>query len=164
MNLQQAIKFLDKQIVNPSQGLPEEIFLFISRTTPLVNVDLLIKDNQGRTLLAWRDDQYCGQGWHLPGGIVRFKEKLETRVKKVAATEIGTSVKFDPTPMAINQCIHHGRDNRSHLISILYQCSLPSTFVPKNKGLSHRDAGYLQWHRGCPNNLIKFHEMYRQYI
>jgi len=44
MNIHEAIKFLDKQIPNPSLGLPEEVFLFISRTTPIVNVDLLIKD------------------------------------------------------------------------------------------------------------------------
>ena len=56
MNIHKVIEFLDKQISNLSLGLPEEIFLFVSRTTPLVNVDLLIKDENGRTLLSWRDE------------------------------------------------------------------------------------------------------------
>ena len=44
MNISEAIEFLDTEIANPSLGLPEELFIFISRITPMVNVDLLIKD------------------------------------------------------------------------------------------------------------------------
>jgi len=163
MNIRKAIEFLDKQISNPSLGLPEEIFLFISRTTPLVNVDLLIKDENKRTLLAWRDDQYCEKGWHVPGGIVRFKEKLETRVLKVAKAEIGAVVKFDPVSIAINQMMCE-RNTRGHFISILYKCFLSSKFIPKNKGLSEKDPGYLMWHDSCPENLLKVQEIYRDYI
>lgn len=163
MNIREAIEFLDKQISNPSSGLPEDVFLFISRITPIVNVDLLIKDEKGRTLLSWRDDQYAGVGWHLPGGVVRFKENMEKRLLKVAEKEIGTVVEFDPVPIAINQviCDH---DTRGHFISILYKCFLSSKYIPKNTGLSKTDNGYLMWHDSCPVNLIKVHEMYRKYI
>ena len=165
MNIADAIAVLNKQVPNPSAGLPDELFYYVSRITPLVNVDLLIKDENGRTLLAWRDDQYCGKGWHVPGGIIRFKETFETRVKKVAETEIGVDINFDPVPIAINELIHPERDIRSHFISVLYKCFLPSTFIPENKGLSHKDVGYLVWHNSCPDNLIKFHEIYyRKYI
>jgi colanic acid biosynthesis protein WcaH len=88
MNIAEAIAVLDKHVPNPSTGLPDELFYYISKTTPLVNVDLLIKDEKGRTLLSWRNDQYCGRGWHIPGGIVRLKETLEARVKKVANLSI----------------------------------------------------------------------------
>lgn len=164
MNISDAIAILVQHVPNPSLGLPDEVFYYISRTTPLVNVDLLIKDENGRTLLSWRNDQYCGEGWHVPGGIVRFRETLETRVKKVAETEIGVNVDFDMVPIAVNQCIHHERDIRSHFVSILYKCSLPSTFIPENKGLSQENAGYLMWHDFCPDHLINFHEMYRKFI
>lgn len=164
MNIADAIEILDKHALNPSVGLPDEVFFYISRTTPLVNVDLLIKDEFGRTLLSWRDDQYAGKGWHLPGGIVRFKETLETRVKKVAETEIGALVDFDPTPITINQIIHKERALRGHFISILYKCSLPAAFVPENKGISNIDSGYLMWHDTCPSNLLKLHEIYRKFF
>ncbi len=162
MNIHQAIQFLDKQIRKPSLGLPEEVFLFVSRVTPMVNVDLLIKDEKGRTLLSWRDDQYAGTGWHLPGGILRFKESLETRVIKVAEKEIGVAVKFDPVPITINQtiCPHN---TRGHFISILYQCFLSGKFIP-NTGLKKKTIGYLQWHDSCPINLVKVHKIYSRYI
>lgn len=164
MNISDAIAVLNKQVTDPSAGLPDELFFYISKTTPLVNVDLLIKDEKRRTLLAWRKDQYCGQGWHVPGGIVRFKEKLGTRLKKVAKTEIGSDVNFDPIPIALNQVICPKRDIRGHFISILYKGSLPSTFVLENKRLAPDDTGYLKWHDVCPANLLKVHEMYRKYI
>ena len=163
MNIHETIELLDKQISDPSSGLPEEVFFFISRLTPMVNVDLLIKDENGRTLLSWRDDSFAGAGWHVPGGIVRFKEKLEERVQKVAETEIGTVVEFVPVPVTINQviCDH---DTRGHFISILYKCFLPSKFIPTNTGLTNTDKGYLMWHDSCPENMVKVHEMYRKYI
>lgn len=164
MNIADAIAVLTEQVPNPSEGLPDELFYYVSRITPLVNVDLLIKDENGRTLLSWRDDQYCGKGWHVPGGIVRFKETLETRVKKVAETEIGVNISFDTIPVAVNQFIYPDRDIRSHFISILYKCFLSGAFVPQNKGLSHGDRGYLMWHDSCPVNLIEVHKIYRKYI
>ena len=163
MNIHETIELLDRQISNPSLGLPKEVFFFISRLTPMVNVDLLIKDENGRTLLSWRADSFAGAGWHVPGGIMRFKEKLEERVQKVAETEIGTVVEFDPVPVTINQviCKH---DTRGHFISILYKCFLSSKFIPTNTGLTNTDKGYLMWHNCCPENMVKVHEMYRRYI
>lgn len=158
-----AIEFLEKKIPNPSSGLPEEVFRFISRVTPIVNVDLLIKDEKGRVLLAYRDDPFVGAGWHLPGGIVRFKEKLERRLLKVMEAEIGTLVEFDPVPVTVNQiiCKHN---TRGHFISILYKCFLSGKYIPKNKGLSKKDNGYLKWHASCPEDLIKVHQIYKKYI
>ena len=164
MTKRKAIKFLDEQIPNSSLGLPREVFLFVSRMTPLVNVDLLIKDENGRTLLSWRDDIYAGSGWHVPGGILRFKENLETRILKVAEKEIRAVIKFDPIPIAINQviCSHN---SRGHFISLLYKCFLSGKFIPKNTGLKKTDNGYFQWHDSCPKNLVKVQQkMYKKFI
>jgi colanic acid biosynthesis protein WcaH len=163
MNIGAAIEILDRSIENPLLGLPEEIFLFISRITPIINVDLLIKDENKRTLLSWRDDRYAGKGWHLPGGILRFKESLETRVKKVAENEIGINIMFNPAPIAFNQIINDS-DIRGHFISFLYECYLPSTFIPQNKDISEKDKGFLKWHYACPVDIIKVHEIYKIYI
>ena len=164
MEIKKAINLLESLIKDPSEGLPEDIFLFISKITPMINVDLLIKDEKGRTLLAWRDDEYAGKGWHIPGGIIRFKETLETRLKKVIKSEIDAQVQFEPVPIAINEMINKKEDIRGHFISILYKCSLSSSFVPENKGLTEKDPGFLKWHKNCPDNLLKFHEIYRKYL
>lgn len=163
LNTDAAIATLIEAVPNPSLGLPDNVFYYISRTTPMVNVDLLIKDESERTLLSWRNDSYAGKGWHIPGGIVRFKETLEKRVEKVAESEVGTAVRFDPMPIALNQ-IFHERDIRGHFISLLYKCFLPGTYEPRNEGISAGDAGYLKWHDRCPEDLLDLHEIYREYI
>lgn len=162
MDIGKAINYIEKQIKNPKNGLPEEVFLFVSRLTPLVNVDLLIQDEDGRTLLSWRDDIH-GTGWHIPGGIIRFKEKAEDRVFKVMEKEIGKSIKFDPEPIMFHQFICKHK-TRGHFISILYRCFLSKNFILKNKDLKEGDKGYLRWHKKCPINLIESHKIYRKFI
>jgi colanic acid biosynthesis protein WcaH len=65
---EEALAVLDSWAVNPAAGSPYELFLFISRLVPMVNVDLLIYDEEGRILLTWRDEEIHGVGWHIPGG------------------------------------------------------------------------------------------------
>lgn len=164
MQLLDAINLLDEKVPNPTEGLPDEIFYYISRTTPLPNVDLLIKDENNRTLLAWRDDVYSGKGWHIPGGIIRYKETMENRIQQVALRELGTKVEYDLTPMAVNEMIHKEMADRGHCISILFKCFLSSGFTPKNEGKTVETPGYLKWFDKCPDNLLSWHEVYRKFI
>ena len=83
------------RIGNARDGLPEDVFRLVSQLTPLVNVELLINDKNKGTLLTWRHDEFYGPDWHLPGGIIRFKEFAATRIEKVAMSELGASVSFE---------------------------------------------------------------------
>lgn len=164
MNLTDAINIIKNNVNDPAKGLPQDVFLLLSSMTPLVNVDLLIKDENGRTLLAWRDDLHSSTGWHIPGGIIRYRETLETRLQKVAQTEIGVdSIKYHPKHIEVNEFIHFEREERCHFISFLYECYLPSDFIPKNKS-KDLYPGYLQWHDTCPSNIIKYHRQFSEHI
>ena len=163
MKIKNAIYTLDSHTEEPEKGLPHDFFTFISRKTPMINVDLLIKDKKGRTLLSWRKDKYFDAGWHVPGGIIRYKEKMEHRINEVARLEINTKVKFDKEPLAINQIILAQKE-RGHFISFLFCCSVKEGFEPENKGLKPGDPGYLKWHDKCPTNLLKVHRIYKKYI
>ena len=89
--------------MDPAVGLPKEVFHFISRLTAMVYVDLLVKDDTNRVLLSWRDTEFSSAGWHVPGGIIRYKDSLEERIKKSALTEIGADVNYDPNPVPITR-------------------------------------------------------------
>jgi colanic acid biosynthesis protein WcaH len=163
MNINEAVEFLEKQIEDPKVGLPEEIFLFATRITPMINVDLLIKDENGRTLLSWRDDEDAGTGWHIPGGIIRFKEKIETRIQKVIEKEIGLPVEYKRVPIEINQLICQ-KVTRGHFISLLFRCFLSNKYILNNDGKKVNERGFLKWHEDCPSNLIKVHDIYRKFL
>ncbi len=164
MKVSAAIETLEQSVRDPSAGLPDEVFYYISKTTPLINVDLLITDGAGRVLLAWRDDEYSGTGWHVPGGIVRFKETLEQRIREVARTEIGAAVEFSRVPVAVTQFIRSDRDVRGHFISLLYVCRLAPDFEPENVPHPEGVPGFLKWHDRCPADLLEVQDPYREYI
>ena len=165
MELEDLIRRLETLVPEPRKGLPDEVFRLVSRLTPLVNVDLLIKDDGGRTLLTWRDDGLSPAGWHVPGGIIRFQETAATRIAAVARRELQAEVKFEPAPLAINELIDPAQRTRGHFISLLYRCRLTtplpegSRFLP---GKPRRDA--WMWHAACPEDLIPVHGIYRPFF
>lgn len=159
--LNEALKF----IPNAQNGLPQEAFYFVSQLTPLINVDLLVKNKQGQSLLSWRDDQFYGPGWHIPGGIIRFKEPIEDRIRKVAETELGCRVRFAPAPINVRSLVSTERDIRGHFVSLLYLCELDSEPDPARHCDSMMpQSGQWSWHHGAPFNLIKQHEFFRPFI
>ena len=163
--MKKNILLLEKYIRNPKKGLPHNFFLFLSRVTPLINVDLLIKNKKNETLLTWRNrgEKYPA-GWHVPGGIIRFKEKTSVRIRKVAKLELGTKVTFINKPISINE-IHLNQKNRSHFVSLLYLCFLKKKLNNKlkfNNGTPKN--GQWSWFKKTPKNLIKTHKIYKKFI
>lgn len=163
--MKQAIQLIESQIPDRFKGLPEEVFLFVSRVTPLLNVDLLIQNADNETLLTWRDDGFGPSGWHIPGGIVRYKELIADRIHAVAASELGARVSFSSVPLAMKEVIHPSRIARGHFLSLLYKCTLTS---PLDESLRFMGdvprEGQWAWHRGCPADVIPVHEMYREFM
>src|SRR6476659_7187520 len=87
----------------------------------MVNVDLLISAEQGRILLTWREDEIHGTGWHVPGGLIRFKETAEDRIRARALGELGAEVACEEAPI-VEQIIELVRQTRGHHISVVYRC------------------------------------------
>ena len=165
MELMKLIEEVEKYITNPSIGLPEEVFYFVSRITPLVNVDLLIKNQHGETLLTWREDAFY-KGWHIPGGIVRYKEEFSERIKQVAKNELGVEVDFDLEPIAIHNQIQIHRRNRGHFIALLFNCRLMTRLDNRNrcKDIYKPKINEWMWFKSCPKNLLTEQKIYEKYI
>lgn len=146
---------------DPRQGLPDDVFNFIRKVTPLVNVDLLVRF-EDRHLLAWREDEY-ETGWHIPGGIIRFREAMKTRIDAVASHELGATVHSEEEPCAMNELRHH---ERGHFISLLFRCELTSELDPARMfaGRGRPRHGSLSWIRGIPNDLYRAQEFYASWL
>lgn len=154
-----------QQVPDPKVGLPQEVFCFVSQLTPLINVDLLIKNRSGQTLLTWRQDSFYGPAWHIPGGIIRFKENIGDRIAKVAEIELGCRVRFSPKPINVQNMINRDRDVRGHFISLLYLCELIGFPDPARAYItSDPRAGQWAWHPQAPKNLLSVHEPFRMFI
>ena len=113
--------------------------------------------------MTWRDDKYCGQGWHIPGGIIRFQEKIEDRIKMVAKTELGISVSDQSKFLAINEIVVPEKKERSHFISMLYECKINKRAYDILKKKIKTDDK-IKFFKKTPNDIIHFHKIYEKYF
>lgn len=157
--------------VKPEKGLGEELFLTVSSLVPIVNVDLLVYNDKGQYMLTWRNDPHCGQGWHVPGGCIRFKETCADRIRKVAQKELGIKeIKFDAEPIKVFEIINHeqreieNQNERGHFISLVYKCYAPSNFKIDEQLFKEGEVGYMQWFDQLPDNLLSIQSCYKEII
>lgn len=133
MSLTTAIENLKQEMVTAGieqeNGLGTELFHFSSTLAPVVNVDLLITDDDGRVLLSWRNDGQTGSGWHVPGSCIRFRETLEEAIQRCAQSELGTEVEHSMEPIKVYE--FHWKSyrtdvtdqrERAHFITLTYAC------------------------------------------
>jgi colanic acid biosynthesis protein WcaH len=150
---------------NPRDGLPEDLFLFVSELTPMINVDLLITNHRRETLLTWREDEYYGPGWHVPGGIIRFKETAAARIAKVAQHELGVTVENEDSPILVTEIMNPTRETRGHFISMLYRCTLKTALSADNAFSEESPKNnHWRWFSAAPENLIYQQGMYTDLI
>lgn len=160
--MEETLQEILAAVGDPHDGLPEAVFEFAASVVPMVNVDLLIRDEQRRILLAWREDKFSGSVWHIPGGIVRFKETLLQRVEQVALTEIGQRLQVNSVPLAINE-IMAAHQERGHFISFLYECRLTEELEMIEKTVW--EPGDLKWFSECPPDFIPCQaDVYKEYF
>ena len=160
---------LIKNKKNQSIELGDEVFKLVSAITPIVNVDLLIKNKLNQTLLTWREDEFFGPGWHIPGGVVRYKELIANRILKVAENELKvTQIKEISQLIALNEYLG-ARRARGHGISLLYKCKLYERDVSKFRTYSSEEKKITidkkgMWHDSCPIDLIEEQRCYQKFI
>lgn len=163
---------LTRENINTCEGLPEDLFLFSTTLVPVANVDLFITDSNRQVLLSWRDDEHYGKGWHIPGGCLRLKETMDSRIQKTALKELGCEVSYENNPLLVKELIikkdRHWLKNqleRSHNISILFDCKLPEDYKIKNQNDNEHTAGFLKWFDYVPEDLLEAHkDIYKEYL
>lgn len=152
--------------IDGTAGIGKTLFESISRLTPAVSVELIIKSqDQQSSLLTWRDDELYGPGWHVPGGVVRFKETLTSRVDKVLKHEIGVSASKIEGPIGFHEIFNNQRDIRGHFISFVFLVELIGAPPEKYRAKDCTPkSGCWQWFAKCPHNLISNQKVLAGYI
>jgi ADP-ribose pyrophosphatase YjhB (NUDIX family) len=159
--LEELLGAAARSVPDPGKGLPDPVFRFVLKMTPMINVDLLLRNGAGEHLLAWREDPY-GKGWHVPGGIIRFNETIDARIEAVAREELGATVRSTGQPVDVRQFFHV----RGHFISLLYLCDLvtqPAVEAAWYRG-GEPQPGQLAWIRGMPRDIYAVHAAYSDWL
>lgn len=74
--------------------LPPEQFLRVVELTPLVSIDLVVRDGHGRMLLGARENRPAQGAWFVPGGRIGKNERIEAAFKRICEAELGYAPPF----------------------------------------------------------------------
>ncbi len=75
--------------------LPPAIFGVVVRHTPLVSIDLLVRDAQGRLLVGQRRHQPARGTWFVPGGRIDKDERLADAFIRLTKEELGSAFSLE---------------------------------------------------------------------
>lgn len=69
--------------------LSNQEFFEVIKNAPLVAIDLVLKDDDGRILMGLRKNEPAKGTWFVPGGRVRKEETLDQAFERLTLDEIG---------------------------------------------------------------------------
>lgn len=114
----------------PTPKLPPNEFADIVRRTPLVSIDLLVRDAANRVLLGLRQNQPARGFWFVPGGVVRKDETLAEALARISVDELDIPLAMDRVSL-LGVYEHFYRENfaekpgfGTHYVVLAYQVSL----------------------------------------
>lgn len=111
-------------------------------STPLVSIDLLVEDEQGRFLLGYRKNRPAQHYWFVPGGRIQKNESLASAFKRLTKQELGTEFSIEqatllgPFDHFYDDCVF-GSDISTHYVVIAYK--LKATDFPSLPDQQHSD-------------------------
>jgi colanic acid biosynthesis protein WcaH len=75
--------------------LNKDEFAQVVRNTPLVSIDLIIRDPDQHVLVGLRTSEPAKGKWFVPGGVVRKYERLADAFARIVKAEIGLDASID---------------------------------------------------------------------
>lgn len=104
--------------------LAENTFRIIVESTPLVSIDLLVRDTQGNILLGKRVNRPAQSAWFVPGGRVLKDEPIEQAYTRLLKIELG----MDKTSSSFKGVYQHFYDDNfseepftTHYVVLAYE-------------------------------------------
>ncbi|WGS50562.1 GDP-mannose mannosyl hydrolase [Paraburkholderia sp. D15] len=124
-------------------------FLDIVRLTPLIAIDLIVRDDEGRVLLGHRRNRPARGTWFVPGGRIHKDETLDSAFARIADAELGIAGLQRSTARFEGVFEHHYGDNfagepdvSTHYIVLAYTLTFTSA-TPLGRPDQHSDYRWL---------------------
>ncbi|WDZ97716.1 NUDIX domain-containing protein [Herbaspirillum sp. WKF16] len=110
-------------------NLAPDDFALVIDSTPLVSIDLLIRNAGGEVLLGLRRNRPAQDFWFVPGGRIRKNEALGEALRRIALAELGA----EPQSWELQGAYDHIYDDNAlgragintHYVALGCRCVLP---------------------------------------
>jgi len=84
-----VLVILNLRTVSDTLELDAEVFAQVVKNSPLVSIDLILQDPQGKIFLGCRRNQPAKGKWFVPGGRIRKGERLDQALFRIVREELG---------------------------------------------------------------------------
>ncbi len=109
--------------------LEKTTFETVIASTPLISIDLIIKNSHGQYLLGYRTNKPAKGFWFVPGGRILKDETMDSAFIRLCQNELGidavrTNAKFLGTYEHFYQDYVFGDDITTHYVVLAYEVVL----------------------------------------
>lgn len=80
---------------NRAMKLNHRDLIEVIKKTPLVAIDLIIKNNLNEVLLGLRNNEPAKNFWFVPGGRILIRERISDSFQRIVREELGTNLSFN---------------------------------------------------------------------
>ena len=127
--------------------LDRATFLGIICHTPLVAIDLIVRDAAGRVLLGMRRNEPAKGYWFVPGGRILKGETLDEAFARIGRKELGADIRrADATYLGVYEHIYDvnvdNADFGTHYVVQGYVLTLPGFDAAVFAG-QHEESGWF---------------------
>jgi colanic acid biosynthesis protein WcaH len=127
--------------------LPINVFKTVIEATPLISIDLIVRNDQQKILLGKRTNRPAQGFWFVPGGRVLKDESLEAAFKRILTAELGITFNSKNLVSKFQGVYQHFYDDNAidynfttHYVVLAYElqtdCSL--SLLPKDQHDSYK--------------------------
>ncbi|WP_350561920.1 GDP-mannose mannosyl hydrolase [Psychrobacter sp. CAL346-MNA-CIBAN-0220] len=107
-------------------------FQTVIQDTPLVSIDLIIKNTQGHILLGKRNNRPAQGYWFVPGGRIRKNESLAMAFKRLTLAELDQAFSIEDTSfLGVFEHFYgdsvFGNQPSTHYVAMAYEFSIDHT-------------------------------------
>lgn len=129
-----------------SKRLELQLFKTIIENTPLISIDLIVTNSEGKALLGQRENRPAQHFWFVPGGRIFKDESFEEAFKRITKEELGLEVRLNQSAfMGVYEHFYNdnfaGNDFTTHYVVHGYGLELE----PQSLDLPRIQHNAYQW-------------------
>lgn len=129
--------------------LSDPVFSIVIDATPLVSLDLIVRNSAGQILLGERMNRPAQGYWFVPGGRIRKMESLSSAFERLTREELG--LRFALTDAVLLRPFDHfyqdsvfGDLPSTHYVAIAYEL-LAGDLINDLQALPQQQHGRYRW-------------------
>jgi colanic acid biosynthesis protein WcaH len=128
--------------------LDRATFLDVIKNTPLVAIDLVVFNPEGKVLVGLRKNNPAKGWWFTPGGRIRKDETLDDAFARISQQELGVTLKrSDAKLLDIYEHLYPNNvaneDFSTHYVVVGYAITLQEALNPEDFANQHEQAQWL---------------------